>query len=216
MLTEIYKWILKCTSQPGEKGEYSGGYLQDRVRKAALALCSQTEDRLLEIGCGEGLFLAQIVAQNRELQVWGIDNNEARLKSAALRLPNANLSHQDARGLSFAEGYFDTIVCINVLFNLESIDQLKQTLKEMKRVCRKDGRLIFDFRNSLNPLLSIKYRLAKYYDNTLKGLPLKTYTFKEIEFVLKALGLTAAKKKFIGFGLGFFAAAIVVEVKNRW
>ena len=214
MITKIYRWFLKLTSAPGEKGEYSSGYLQDRIRKEALALCNNATGRLLEIGCGEGLFLAQIAEQNRNIEVWGIDNDDARLKAAALRLPNVNLSRCDAADLFFKDGYFDTVICINVLFNMRSIDEVKRTLKEMKRVCKRYGCMIFDFRNSLNPLLFIKYRLAGYYDDTLKGLPLKTYSPKEIESVLKELGMTAVKKRFVGFNSRFFAAAIVVEAKN--
>jgi len=214
MLTKMYRWILKLTSRPGEKGEYSGGYLQDKIRKEVLALCYNVKGRLLEIGCGEGLFLAQIIEQNRKLELWGIDNDDARLKAAALRLRNVNLSRQDALRLSFEDGYFDTVICINVLFNMRSIEEVKRTLKEMKRVCKRGGSVIFDFRNSLNPLLPIKYRLARYYDDTLKGLPLKTHSPKEIESVLKELGMAAVKKRFVGFSSGFLAAAIVVEAKN--
>jgi hypothetical protein len=74
--------------------------------------------------------------------------------------------------------------------------------------------MIFDFRNSLNPLLFIKYRLARYYDDTLKSLSLKTYSPEEIGSVLKELGMTAVKKRFIGFNSRFLAAAVVVEAKN--
>jgi ubiquinone/menaquinone biosynthesis C-methylase UbiE len=214
MLTKIYRWILKLTSRPGEKGEYSGGYLQDLIRKEALSLCRHAKGRLLEIGCGEGLFLAQITEQNSKLEVWGVDNDDARLKAAALKARGVNLSRRDAASLSFEDGYFDAVICINVLFNMRSIDDVKRTLKEMKRVCKRDGSMIFDFRNSLNPLLSIKYRLARYYDDTLKGLSLKTYSPEEIGSVLKELDMAAVKKRFIGLNSRFLAAAVVVEAKN--
>lgn len=214
MLKKIYPWFLKLTSRPGEKGEYSGGYLQDRIRKEALALCYNAKGRLLEIGCGEGLFLAQIAEQNRKLQMWGIDNNDLILKAAALRLRNVNLSHQDVVKLSFEDEYFDTVVCINVLLTMRCIEEVKQVLDKMKRVCKKDGSVIFDFRNSLNPLMPIKYRLARYYDDTLGGLLLKTYSQREIDSVLKELGMAVVRKRFVGFNSGFLAAAFVVEAKN--
>jgi ubiquinone/menaquinone biosynthesis C-methylase UbiE len=213
-MTGIYRWFLRLTSAPGEKGEYSGGYLQGRIRKEALGLCSHAKGRLLEVGCGEGLFLAQITGQNRDLEAWGVDNDDARLKAAAVRLRNVNLSRLDAAKLSFEDGYFDTVICVNVLFNMRSIDEVRIALKEMKRVCKKGGSVIFDFRNSLNPLMPMKYLLAGYYDDTLKGLPLKTYSPKEIGSVLKELGMIAARKRFIGFNSRFLAAAIVVEAKN--
>lgn len=214
MLTNIYRWILKLTSRPGEKGEYSGGYLQDRIRKEALGLCRCVKGRVLEVGCGEGLLLEQLAKENSELKIWGVDNDEERLKAASERPGNFSLSNQDARRLSFEDGYFDAVICVNVLFNMRSEDDVRQALSEMKRVCKRNGSVIFDFRNSLNPLLPIKYRLARYYDDTLKGLPLKAYSPKEIESVLRELGMAAVKKRFIGFSSGFLAAAIVVEAKN--
>ena len=214
MITRIYRWFLRLTSAPGEKDEYSRGYLQNRVRKEAITLCHHAKGRLLEIGCGEGLFLAQVAGQNSKLEMWGVDTDYVRLKAAALRLRNVNLSRQDALKLSFEDGYFETVICINVLFNMKSIEDVKRTLKEMKRVCKKDGSVIFDFRNSLNPLISLKYCLARYYDDTLNSLPLNTYSLKEIESVLKELGMIVVKKRFVGFSLGFFSPAIVVEVKN--
>ena len=215
MITKIYRWFLKLTSAPGEKGEYSSGYLQDRIRKEALALCNNATGRLLEIGCGEGLFLAQIAEQNRNIEVWGIDNDDARLKAAALRLPNVNLSRCDAADLFFKDGYFDTVICINVLFNMRSIDEVKRTLEEMKRVCRDDGRIIFDFRNSANPILPLKYKLAKYYDDTLKGLPLNTYSIGAVTDILKETGLAVSNKRFIGLPRGALAPVIMLEAVKR-
>ena len=214
MLAKIYRSLLKFTSSEGEKGEYSAGYLQGRIRKEALGLCRHIKGNALEIGCGEGLFLAQLEKENRGLEIWGIDNDEARLRAAADRLQNVNLSNQDAEALSFGSEYFDTVICINVLFNMRSKDDVKRTLAQMKRICKRGGSIIFDIRNSMNPVLSLKYRLAEYYDDTLKGLPLRTYSFEEIETILNDLGMKVANKKYIGFNSRIFSAAVVVEAKR--
>lgn len=214
MLTGIYRRLLRLTSRVGEKGEYSGGYLQGKIRKEVLALCRRVKGRALEIGCGEGLFLAQLAKENSELKVWGVDNDETRLKAAAARLRGVDLSVQDAGKLSFKDEYFDAVICINVLFNMRSKDEVIKALSEMKRVCKRGGSVIFDIRNSNNPLLNLKYRLAAYYDDTLKGLPLKTYDIEEIEAVLKDLGMEAVFKKFIIFNFRLFSSAIVVEARR--
>ena len=214
MITRIYRWFLRLTSAPGEKDEYSRGYLQNRVRKEAITLCHHAKGRLLEIGCGEGLFLAQVAGQNSKLEMWGVDTDYVRLKAAALRLRNVNLSRQDAVKLSFEDGYFDTVICINVLLNMRSLEDVRRVIKEMSRVCKREGSVILDFRNALNPFMRIKYRLAGYYDDTLKKLPLKIYSLEEIEAVLKDAGMEVAVKKFIGFNSRIFSWAIVVEVKR--
>lgn len=214
MLPKIYRLLLRTTSKPGEKGEYSGGYLQDRVRQEALRLCRGAKGRVLEVGCGEGFFLAQLATQNSGLEMWGIDDDESRLEAASNRLQNANLSSQDAAKLSFEDGYFDIAVCINVLFNMKSIEYVKETLAEMVRVCKKSGSIIFDFRNSMNPLLCIKYKFAKYYDDTVKELPLRTYSLSEIEQILNGLNMKITAKRFIGLRSRFLAAAVIIEAKK--
>ena len=214
MLKWIYRRLLNATSRPGEKGEYSGGYLQDRVRREVLALCRRVKGRILEVGCGEGLFLAQLTGQDRELEVWGIDKDEARLKDALKRVPLARLSCQDAAGLSFEDGHFDAVICINVLFNMSSMEDVRSAFCQMRRVCKSGGSIIFDFRNSGNPLLSIKYRLAKYYDDTVKGLPLKTYSTKEIGHILSSLNMEIVDKRYVGFNSDRFAAVIIIEAKK--
>jgi len=214
MLSKIYRHLHRSFSRSGEKGEYSGGYWQDRVRRLALGLCRGAKGRVLEVGCGEGLFLARLAEENQSLEIHGVDNDAGRLGKARTALRDADLSVQDASTLSFPDGYFDIAVCINVLFNMESIETAKRILREMKRVLRSGGRLIFDFRNSGNPLLFVKYRLARYYDDTLKGLPLNTYSPKEIAAILYELRFKVVKREYIGFPHEAFASIIVIEAKK--
>lgn len=219
-LERSYCWIHERLSSPKERGEYSGGYWQRMVREEALRLCGGLkEGRVVEIGCGEGLFLSELAAQNPALEIWGIDNNGARLEAAKARcaagkFKNVNLMLLDAKKLPFQDGSFDAAVSVNVFFNMESSDAVRDALREMKRVCKKSGSIIFDFRNSMNPLLALKYKLARYYDSTVKDLPLKTYDPREIEEILDGLGLKAAGKRFIGFPVRKLAPVIVIEAKN--
>lgn len=219
MIEKIYYWFHNLISKPEERGEYSSGYWQSMVRKEALILCRGTKGRVLEIGCGEGLFLNQLARQHPELEIWGIDNSATRLNQAEKRLKennlqNVHLSIQKAPDLSFKDEYFDVVVCVNVFFNMTSIDLVKQTLSQTKRICRKSGRIIFDFRNSLNPLLKIKYQLARHYDATVKNLPLNTYRLEEIEAILQNLNLKIINNRFIGFPLKRFAPIVVIEAEK--
>jgi ubiquinone/menaquinone biosynthesis C-methylase UbiE len=214
MIRKLYTWFHKLTSRPGEAGEYSAGYLQDKVRQEALALCRHRQGNILEVGCGEGLFLAQLAGQNRDITIWGVDNNRERLTRAGEKIKGVNLSLQDALSLSFADEFFDTVICLNTIFNMESIGAVRQALKEMKRTCKAGGSIIFDFRNSGNPLLSVKYALAGYYDDTVRTLPLKTYNMDEIKGILKDLGLAITNRRFIGPRSRILAAAIVMEAKK--
>ncbi|MDP2906073.1 MAG: class I SAM-dependent methyltransferase [Candidatus Omnitrophota bacterium] len=220
MLPKIYRWFLGLMSRPDEKGEYSAGYWQRQVREAALMLCQRLrQGRVLEVGCGEGLFLQALARQNAGLEIWGVDNNNARLESAGKRLcrdkfKDIHLALQRAEDLDFRDEYFDLVICINVFFNLPSTEVMKQVLGEIKRVCRKSGRVIFDFRNADNPLLNLKYKLAPYYDSTVRDLPLKTYRPREIEMILKDLNFRILNKRFIGLALKRYAPIIIIEAEK--
>jgi ubiquinone/menaquinone biosynthesis C-methylase UbiE len=221
LVEKFYCWAHKKFSNPSEQEEYSGGYWQRRVRKEAACLCGDLKaGSVIEIGCGEGLFLSELAAQNPVLLIHGIDNNAARLKTAEARcagrkFKNVNLTLLDARKLPFADGLFDRAVSVNVFFNMESLDAVTGALKEMKRVCKNSGRIVFDFRNSLNPLLRIKYVLARYYDSTVKDLPLNTYEPKQIEGILNDLGMEVTRRKFIGFPVRKIAPVIIIEAKKK-
>jgi ubiquinone/menaquinone biosynthesis C-methylase UbiE len=215
MIEKVYYWFHRKTAKKGEEGEYSSGYWQGRVRKNALEMSRDTTGRLLEVGCGEGLFLQQVMHINPDLDISGVDKWNGILSKARTRLQGAKtdftLLKADATDLPFDDSFFDTVVCINVFFNMESSEKLKGALKEIARVCKKRGRIIFDFRNSRNPLLFIKYQLAKYYDSTVKELPLNTYSSGSIKMIVKDLDLDIIQERHLFFPIKSLAPIIMLE-----
>ncbi|MCK5512717.1 MAG: class I SAM-dependent methyltransferase, partial [Thermodesulfovibrionia bacterium] len=200
--------------------EYSSGYWQDKVRQSAVEMCKEHKGRLLEVGCGEGLFLGQMITASPYVEVWGVDMWEKILSKARMRLqhikPSAKLLKADASHLPFEDAFFDTVVCINVFFNMESIEKVSRALEEMARVCKRGGKIIFDFRNSRNLLLILKYRLAKYYDLTIKDLPLNTYNPGDIKTIVKGLKLNIVQEKHLSFPVKRFAPIIMLETVKQW
>jgi len=219
MIEKFYKWLHAATSRPEEAHKYSAGYWQDRVRKVALEMCRRESGRFLEIGCGEGLFLSQLADQNPDTEIWGVDNNPERVKDARKRFEGKNftkidISVQEASAISFADGYFDVVICINVLLNMESVETVRKVLAQAGRVCKRSGMIILEFRNSANPMLRIKYALARYYDDTVKDLPLRTYSMEEIESILESLSLKIIDKRYIGALSKRYAPCIVIEAEK--
>ncbi len=207
------------TSRPGEKGEYSSGYWQDRIRQRAVEMCREHKGRLLEVGCGEGLFLGRMIKVRPDVDIWGVDVWEGILTKARMRMeeikPGVELLKADVSALPFEDAFFDTVVCINVFFNMESIEKVSHALKEIVRVCKAGGRIIFDFRNSLNPLLVVKYRLAGYYDSTVKDLPLNTYNPGNIKTILREVNLDITQEKRLFFPVKRFAPIIMMEAVKK-
>jgi len=217
MIKKLYRWLYRVTSRPDERGEYSGGRWEGAVRENTLELCEGIRGKALEIGCGAGLFAIKLAVQEPALEVWAVDNNEARVrdvevKAAGEGLKNIHLAVQDAAMLPYASGFFDTVICINLFLNV-NIDLAAALLKEMKRVCGKSGRLIFEFRNSRDIFFVLKYKLARYYDDTAP-YPLYTYDPVLVESILKDLGLSVVEKKFIGSPFKRFAPIIIIEARK--
>jgi SAM-dependent methyltransferase len=220
LLKHLYYWLHERFSKDATKGRYSSGFWQDAVRDKALALCAQARGSLLEVGSGEGLFLIQLAGKNQGLKLWGIDNSKARVQEAQEEVTREKLayitfSEADAANLPFEDNYFDIVVCINVLFNLPSWDYVKKVLFEMTRVCKRQGRVVFEFRNSLNPLIVCKYALARYYDETVKTLPLRPYRFSQLMRLAKECGLDIVKGYAIGFFFRPLAPIIMVEAVKK-
>jgi phosphatidylethanolamine/phosphatidyl-N-methylethanolamine N-methyltransferase len=102
----------------------------------------QPSDRILEVGVGTGI---NTTLYPRNCQVTGIDLSAPMLDIARQRVVQEQLHHvrlleMDAAALTFADASFD-IVYAPYLINVVS-DPL-QVVREMRRVCRPGGKLIF-------------------------------------------------------------------------
>jgi len=217
MLKKFYSWLYRVTALPDEKGEFSGGRWEGLARAQALELCRGATGKALEIGFGSGLFVLKLAAQESGLEVWGIDNDGMLLdgvlqKAADKQLSNVRLAVEDAKDLSFPDGMFDTVICVNLFLNI-SFDSMVAVLKEMKRVCATQGKIIFEFRNSRNLFFVLKYKLAKYYDQTAP-YPLYTFDPVRVESLLKELGLSVVGRSSIGFPVKSLAPIMFIEAEK--
>jgi ubiquinone/menaquinone biosynthesis C-methylase UbiE len=217
MLKRLYYWLYRATSRSDEKGEYSGGRWEGMVRNEAVELCKGAQGKALEIGSGAGLFVLKLAAREPRLEVWGADTVDSMVqyvlqKARDRSLANIHVVLQDGRKLSFADGTFDRVVCINLFLNMK-FELIAELLKEMMRVCNTSGRIIFEFRNSRNLLFVLKYKLAKYYDSSAP-YPLYTYHPRQFTALLRDLGLEAVNTKYLGFPVKSLAPIILIEAKK--
>jgi SAM-dependent methyltransferase len=91
--------------------------------------------RLLDYGCGTGHFLAR--AQQARWWVAGVEPNERARQEAAARVQEPIRKPSDLAGLP--AGSFDIVTLWHVL---EHVHTLNETLDELIRVLRQDGKLL--------------------------------------------------------------------------
>lgn len=216
-LIERFANILRrVVETPEEREEYSGGYLPRLVREEARRLIGEDAKTLLEVGSGEGLFIEGVIKQYPGLKVFGVEpwrDIMVKAKKRVLGLREVRLIYGLAQALPFKDGVMDRVECLNLILNLPLKGDVKATLLEMVRVCKRGGRIYFDFRNTYNPLIYLGYKLAFLHDPDIK-VPLRTYTIGEIKGILSSLGVI--KMSFIPLGLswGRFSPAFLVVAEK--
>ncbi len=111
-------------------------------------------DRVLEVGVGTGINAS---LYPRDCAVTGIDLSDSMLEKARDRIArkdirNVRLLEMDAADLKFADGTFDIVYAP---YLISVVPDPVSVAREMRRVCRPGGRIIFlnHFR-SPNPLLA--------------------------------------------------------------
>jgi ubiquinone/menaquinone biosynthesis C-methylase UbiE len=103
-------------------------------------------ERLLEIGCGVGNF-TRIVREATGASILGVDISPDLVEEARRRVPGEHFEVADVHRLGFPDSSFDAVYGSSILHHLE----LDAALREMLRVLKPGGRLVFAEPNMLNP-----------------------------------------------------------------
>lgn len=99
---------------------------------------------ILDVGCGTGVHLEMY--RKFKCRLYGIDTSSSMLEIARARLGDeADLREADATKLPYDPGLFDLVLCMLALHEMDEPVRIL-VLEEMKRVVKKDGRiLLIDF-----------------------------------------------------------------------
>ncbi len=172
------------------------------------------DDRLIELGCGNGKFLFW----NRKQADWvvGIDPAPLFAEEALRRI---DLCRADARNLPFADGTFTAAMSIDVLEHL-TLDGVRTYLGEARRILTPGGRLFLFSNTREGSRLDFVVRGARIMskwlgdiglidnkrDNLRKSDHVKAIaTYDELESVLRGAGFRVEK---VVFWNGLFQSLI--------
>lgn len=110
-------------------------------------------DRILEVGMGNGFFVKNIVNVCPMIKYHGIDYSEAMVKEAnrinrlAVKSKKAEFCNASISSIPYKDAFFNKIFTINTLYFWENPIQV---LTELKRVLKDDGEIIIAFRPKHN------------------------------------------------------------------
>jgi ubiquinone/menaquinone biosynthesis C-methylase UbiE len=134
------------------------------AHKVALSLAGVTDGmRVLEVATGSGEMFRRLLRRNPSGLTCGIDispNMAARTQRVARKMLPAVAAHcqaVDARNMPFKDGAFDAVVCCYLLELLGEAD-IMQTMSEMRRVLRPNGRLALVLIGQQVPVFNAWYK----------------------------------------------------------
>ena len=130
-----------------------------------------TEIKVLDAGCGNGKNM--IYLQNKGISVKGIDFSEKLLQIC--RNKNLDVEEADIRHLPFPDNSFDYVISIAVIHHLSKESDRHKAIKEMLRVCKPGGKVLFSTWASEQPCTSrFSFDLG---DNFVKWEDTKRYYY---------------------------------------
>lgn len=122
---------------------YQSRDVAKRRRKVMEALGAQPGERILDLGCGPGWYVAEIAEQvGPRGSVFGVDLSSHWLLGAREHckgLKNVDFHEGDAMSIPEPDGLFDAAIAVQVL---EYVPDTMAALAELFRVLRPGGRLV--------------------------------------------------------------------------
>ncbi|HVV74496.1 MAG TPA: methyltransferase domain-containing protein [Mycobacteriales bacterium] len=119
---------------------------RDAVRRRGLvreALAVAPGERVLDVGCGPGFYLAELVPTvGAKGSLVGVDMSPAMLEIAAAKTaqhPNVELREGSALQIPVDDGDFDAALCVQVL---EYVEDATAAIAEIRRTLRPGGRVV--------------------------------------------------------------------------
>lgn len=137
----------------------SRGFYIKRLAMVASLIRPKTPDRLLDIGCGSGIFLRELETLCHQLTAIDV-HRKMHLVQKMIRKERikADLYESSVTHLPFVSETFDCVVSVSVL---EHVEDLNRAFSEIDRVSRKGASIILGFpvKNVLtDSILKISYK----------------------------------------------------------
>jgi SAM-dependent methyltransferase len=111
----------------------------DLAREALGLVPLDGTEAVADVGCGNGMYLAELARRGHEGPVLGVDMSPGMLLAARSRAPRAALLVADAAALPVRDGATGLTLAMHMLYHVPEPDR---AVRELRRITRPGGRLI--------------------------------------------------------------------------
>lgn len=125
--------------------------------------------RLLDVACGEGLFLPWVI--QRQAQAFGVDFSTTAINVAKSQVPQGGFMVANGDHLPYANNSFDYVTNIG---SLEHFENMELGTREMARVLKPTGKALILLPNLFGMLWNVPY-VKQTGDICDDGQPLQRY-----------------------------------------
>lgn len=147
-------------------------------------IISNKPKKVLDVGCGAGYYVREL--RKRKIDTLGIDMSEKAISQA----PKPYCAVGDALNLKFKSNYFDFVFAVLLISH---VNDRNISIREMKRVLKKDGKLLLVFPNkkSIVSLYTIFSRMKTIHN---------TFTLDDIKEYLQSIGFDVICTEYLFIG----------------
>jgi SAM-dependent methyltransferase len=132
-----------------DRGKEQRGNLQANLGFLACTNLLKPGDRSLEIGCGIGTVVAELVKQGYD--ALGTDISQVAVEYGQAKYGNVRLEVQPAEELPYADGTFDVVLSFDLFEHIARIDR---HIGEVQRVLKPGGHYLFETPNKLSNVVA--------------------------------------------------------------
>jgi ubiquinone/menaquinone biosynthesis C-methylase UbiE len=169
-----------------ERNKYSFQKYKHKIEsnflKRTLEQIPSKKIKILDVACGTGRMLQEVFSIGKEIEYIGFDSSEEMTKHLKEKSKKIGIENKvkielgDASNLPFHDEEFDVVYSYHLLWHIPKEEQ-KRIIKEMLRVCKKEGFIVFDILNKNFIYEKIKKKHSK---------DLYKFTFNELKEIISS------------------------------
>lgn len=171
-----------------------------KLNAVSKMLDQQTADRLVEVGSADGSFVYRLKQSTGIASVVAVDPYLPPLRLGKRRFSRIDYIQADAHSLPFRN---ETVDVVTILETLEHVSRPLDTLMELKRILKRDGRIVVEM-DSGSLLFQVIWFFWKQFGKgrVWKGSHLTFFNVSLLKKLFKKANLKVEKEHSFNLGMG--------------